>query len=390
MKLVATLVAAATLALPAAWAKAPKPVLGIDWNDRTGARLAWFDPSTLKLAPGHKVLLAGHALPWSYSPDRSKLVLAGDDASLRFVDTKRMRLIGDLRLGLATTVRYVHWVRSDRVLVLGESKEDESVVVVVDAARRTVVRTLPLDARAPAGAVGFSGGLAVLLADVLGRTPPALAVVDGQGAVRTTSLDGISASRAGFAVDTSASRAFVIDGDLSAAEIRLGSLAVSYHRSSTRSLAKFFPGPARVARWLGGGILAVSGADYQGEPATPVGLSLIDTRTWTWRTIDPSVASFEVGSGIVVGTGSAFEAGPKHYSAYGVDGSPRYSVDVPDGQSLVVQGRYAYVCRGRGLMRVLDARTGSVLRRYRGTTLPICATLLYGRSSSGTLAVAPV
>jgi hypothetical protein len=41
-------------------------------------------------------------------------------------------------------------------------------------------------------------------------------------------------------------------------------------------------------------------------------------------------------------------------------------------------------------MRVLDARTGSLLRRYKRATLPICAPLLYGQSSAGTSSLAPV
>jgi hypothetical protein len=104
VKRVAVLGVAATLALPAAWAKGPQPVLGIDWNDRTGTRLARIDPSTLALKPGRKVLLGGHSLPWSFAPDRSKLVLAGDGSTLRFVDTRKMRVLGDLRLGLAGIV----------------------------------------------------------------------------------------------------------------------------------------------------------------------------------------------------------------------------------------------------------------------------------------------
>jgi hypothetical protein len=106
-------------------------------------------------------------------------------------------------------------------------------------------------------------------------------------------------------------------------------------------LAKFVPGRARVARWLGNGMVAFSGADHQGEPATPAGLFPVDTRTWPWRMVDPNVASFEVGSRVVVGT------------------------DNP-------------------LLRVLDVRTGAVLRRYTTSTLPLCATLLYGQSSRGT------
>jgi hypothetical protein len=402
MKLAAVLAVAATLGLPAAAARGPQPVLGIDWNDRTGTRLARIDPETLAIQPGRKVLLAGHTAPWAFSPDRTRLVFGGDGVSLRFVDASRMRILGDLRLGLAGVVDYVDWARADRLLVLVRADADDSTVVVVDAARRRVIRTIPIEERSTLGAAAFAGGLVLLLGDTRGHDPAAVAVVDAQGALRTVTIDQISAGyteygdgrtevrRPGLAVDAAAHRAFVVDANFSVAQIDLDSLTVAYHRQTTRSLTKFVVGPARVVRWLGNGMLAVAGADYQGEPVTPTGLRLIDTRTWTWRVVDANVASFEVGRGVLAGTDKPFDGEPRHYSVYGSDGSFRYGVDVPALQSLVVQGAYAYVCRGRGLRRVLDARTGAVLRRYRSSTLPLCATLLYGQSSAGTSGLAPV
>jgi hypothetical protein len=373
MKLAAVLAVAATFAIPAAAAKAPHVVLGIDWNDRTGTRLAHVDPRTLAIQPGRKVLLAGHTSPWAFSPDRTKLALGGDGATLRFVDAHKMRVLGDLRLGAAGLVDYLDWARADRLLVLVRGESGDSTVVLVDAARRRVIRTISIE-RSAFGAAAFPGGLVLLLGDSAGRGPAEVAVVDAQGALRTVTVDQISAGytdygdghvevrRPGLAVDAAAHRAFVVDADFSVAELDLDGFAVAYHRQSARSLAKFLPGPSRVARWLGNGVLAVAGANYQGD-ATPVGLHLIDTRTWTWRVVDSKVASFEVGRGVLAGTDKPFDAEPRHYSVYGTDGSFRYGVDVPALQSLAVQGPYAYVCRGRGLMRVLDAGTGAVLHR---------------------------
>src|SRR6266540_939905 len=381
MKLAVVLAVEATLVLPAAAAKAPPAVLGIDWNDRTGTRLAGIDPTTLAIQPCRKVLLAGHTSPWAFSPDRTKLAFGGDGPTLRLVD-------------------YLDWARSDRLLALVRSEAGDATVVLVDAARRRVIRTIPI-ARALFGAAAYPGGLALLLGDPAGHAPAEVDVVDGQGALRTIALDQIAAGyidygggraevrRPGLAVDAAAHSAFVVDANFSVAEVDLDDLAVAYHRESTRSLAKFLPGPARVARWLGNGVLAVAGANYYGD-AKPVGLHLIDTRTWTWRTVDANAFSFEVGRGVVATNSDPLGVGPRHYSVYGFDGALRYGVDVAAQQSLVVQGAYAYVCRGRGLMRVLDARTGAVLHRYRSSTLPLCATLLYGQSSAGTSALLPV
>jgi len=400
MKLAVVLAVAATLVLPAAAAKAPRAVLGIDWNDRTGTRLARIDPATLAIQPGRKVLLAGHTSPWAFSPDRTKLAFGGDGATLRFVDARKMRVLGDLRLGAAGLVDYLDWARSDRLLALVRGEAGDATVVLVDAARRRVIRMIPI-ARSLFGAAAYPGGLALLLVDPAGHAPAEVDVVDAQGALRTIALDQIAAGyidygggrvevrRPGLAVDAVAHRAFVVDANFSVADVDLDDLAVAYHRESTRSLAKFLPGPARVARWLGNGMLAVAGANYYGD-AKPVGLHLVDTRTWTWRTVDANAFSFEVGRGVVATNSDPFGVGPRHYPVYGFDGALRYGVDVAAQQSLVVQGAYAYVCRGRGLMRVLDARTGSVLHRYRSSTLPLCATLLYGQSSPGTSALLPV
>src|SRR6266511_3918488 len=136
MKLAVVLAVAATLVLPAAAAKAPPAVLGIDWNDRTGTRLARIDPTTLAIQPGRKVLLAGHTSPWAFSPDRTKLAFGGDGPTLRFVDARKMRVLGDLRLGAAGLVDYLDWARSDRLLALVRSEAGDATVVLVDAARR--------------------------------------------------------------------------------------------------------------------------------------------------------------------------------------------------------------------------------------------------------------
>jgi hypothetical protein len=82
-------------------------------------------------------------------------------------------------------------------------------------------------------------------------------------------------------------------------------MAVSYHELDRPSLlerlfrwltpnadGKVTEGPVREARWLGEGMIAVSGTDYSivtagGEErvdATPSGLELIETRSWTSRT----------------------------------------------------------------------------------------------------------
>jgi len=402
MKMAAAFVIAASLTLPAAWANGEKPVLGIEWNPTVGARLTWVDPGTLALRPGSRVYLAGHTSPWSFSPDRTKLALAGDGATLRFVDVRKLRVLKDISLARAANTRYLDWARADRLLALVQGPTNDSFVVVVDASRRRVLSTISLGERPIYGAARFSGGLAFLLGTggvdeegtiVGGHDPATLGVVDASGTLRTIALDGVFAGftkfgdgpaelrRPGFTVDPAADRAFVVEADFSVTATDLNTLRFSYHRQIARSLAKYPYGPALVARWLGKGVLAVAGANS----GTPFGLRLIDTRNWSTRVVDANIASFDVGRQVLVGTDNPLGYEPHHYSVYGVDGSPRYGLDVAADQSLVVQGSYAYVCRGRGLMRVLDASTGAMLHRFRDPNLPICTTLLYGQSSDGNI-----
>ena len=95
----------------------------------------------------------------------------------------------------------------------------------------------------------------------------------------------------GFAVDP-AGTAFVIGADLRVAAVDLATMRVTYH-GPTRVPAKALNGTTRIAAWLGGGRIAVSGIDYASSgtgrdlkvTTTPFGLHLLDTSTWTYRTL---------------------------------------------------------------------------------------------------------
>jgi hypothetical protein len=385
---------AALACLPAASANGPRPVLGIYGNSTAKARLAWFDPSTLAKLPGRQVALAGHTWPWAFSPDRARLVLAGsDDAKqLRFVSARTMRVLGQVPLRYAGDVRYVRWVGSDRVLALVQGYFD-GTILVVDGARRRIVRASKLEDRVAYDVARYADGFAVLLGKANGVSPAAVAVVDADGNVRVVEVPGISVGtnqpgdaafetrRPGFAVDPAGGRAFIVDADFSIAEVKLDTLTIAYHGRSTRSLAKNVNGPTRQAHWLGNGMLAVAGVDYHGdEKGTAVGLRLIETRDWSRRMIAANVASFQAVDGMLVGTGPWVD-GPRHYDVYGFDGAFRYGVDVARYQSLFVQGPYTYTCSNAGAQRVIDGTSGATLREF-SSALPACASLLYLQSSS--------
>jgi hypothetical protein len=386
-RLAVLLALGSTLVLPAA-AAGPAPVLGVERVFGVD-RLAWFDPATLTTLPGRKVTLGQYNGPWAFSADRSRLAIAGQDvARLRLVNTRAMRVLGDVTLRGGGYVENVSWMSATRVLAVVQPAADDAVAVVVNPTEKRVVRRTRLPGM-PYGGASFGGGIVLLLAPQDGFGPAVIAVVDADGRLRTVTLDRISVGglqhqetssferrQPGLAVDPLGRRAFVVGADFAVAQVDLDSLALAYH-GSVRSLSKNVNGPVRFARWLGGGVLAVSGIDYQGdEVGNAVGLRLIDTRDWSGRTVDPGVASFSLGDGLLVGTGPWGDA-PRRYGVYDFNGTFRYSVETEGDQTFFLAGQYGYVCGG-GQARVVAAATGAALPQTSGQ----CPWLLYGQSSS--------
>jgi hypothetical protein len=115
----------------------------------------------------------------------------------------------------------------------------------------------------------------------------------------------------------------------------------------------------RTARWLGGGLIAVTGADVDRRQSKPAGLQLVDTRTWHARTIDADASAVVLGDDVLLATG-----GTRGVTAYGLDGRRRFRLF--DGEQAwvdrVFDGR-AYVGisgpRGpQGGLRIVDLTAG--------------------------------
>jgi hypothetical protein len=383
---------AAVLALPSAHAAtAPKPVLGLDGRDSAG-RLAWYNPATLARVPGRTLSVGRHTGAWALSPNGSMLAIADFEyPSIRFVSLGRMRSPGAVLLPWSGDgwVTGITWPRPDRVLV-AVSEREGGFVAVLDPQKRKELRRVKLPVIRNTAAV--DGGVALLVGPPDVFAPATVAVVDADGAVRTTVVDRISVGsiehagdprtfssdvrEPGFALDRAGGRAFVVSPDFTVAEVNLATLGIAYHSPSTRTLAKNITGPSRQAAWLGNGLLAVAGVDYKGtHDGEPVGLRLVDTRTWTTRLVDSAVPWFGVGDGVLVAEDKV----------YGFDGSLRYRVALGSGQWLSVQGKYGYVCgsaRGSPLRRVLQLDSGATLKRVTSVSAPSCPRLLYGRAST--------
>jgi hypothetical protein len=390
-----------------------RPLLGIVGGE-TVAQLARVDAVTLRPLPG-RVPLANHRSGWSFSPDHRTVALGDDNesctsgrTSVRFVDFAAMRTLGDVPLVRNGPVTATFWPDSSHVLALVDVGDcivtNRSVVAAIDATSRRVLRTT--DLRGDVVATEHAPGRLVLLLAPRGRIGAArLAVVDARGKVRQTALRGIRAGQTpggtarpvsnivqpGLAVDPTRGRAFVVPAGDRLAEIDLGSLRVAYRdlseqRSAFARLrdwldpparAKGANGPIREAVWLGGGTLAVTGIDETMSSTSSgslrmssvaAGLRLVDTRRWTYRSLDGGVSRAVLAGGLLLATGSSYRDDGNGGTvtgagliAYSVGGVKRYSLF--SGRSVLyaaAAGHEYLTVEGSGSSRSLafDARTG--------------------------------
>jgi hypothetical protein len=358
--------------------------------------LVRLDPATLRPLRGRRVPLLSDTWAWSFAPDRSRLALATDSRGpkLRLVDLRRMRVIGDARLARRGSAWATAWVSPRRILAVVLTRAgDDTIVAGVDAASRRVVWRRTLGGSLQAGE-RFRRSLLLVLGpgDRVGASRFVRVTPDGRlhsaslPEVRSgsetveTELDGASAleSRPGLAVDRSAGRAFVVQAEGPVAEVELRTLQVRSHVLSPggRSPAGVAAG-TRDALWLGNGLLAVTGLDTnlaagdvksRGRTwTTPAGLTLIDTRRWSVRTIDDRATDADrvgdtlVASSFVWSGGRTSGSGITAYSVAGRRRFHRYG-DAPMGVQPL--GRRLLVAGPRRIA-LIDARTGRELRRFR-------------------------
>jgi hypothetical protein len=249
-------------------------------------------------------------------------------------------------------------------------------LLVIDAARGRVATRRPLGGTV-VRAGRTSRELVLLLAPARDMGPARLAVVDGRGGVRYLEIGRIVAGQRlvdrarfagqlsvpGLAVDPKGRHAFIVARGL-VADLDLARLSVSYHELSRRTSllgrlrdwldpaaqAKELSGPVLSAYWLGGGVLAVAGADETGRRVRPAGLSLVDTRSWSVRTIDRAATEVRVAGDVLLATGE------NGLAAYALDGDERFRLF--DGRKAWVEQVYdgrAYVMTLR-----LDGRANSL------------------------------
>ena len=389
---------AAAFALTAVAAAAPAPsgsLLAIATGDSPA--LVWVDAASLTPLPGPTAPLPPSAGGGLLSPDRSSYVFGSNgEPTLTFFDLERMQLTATLTTGRAGSAYPIAWPDERRLFVEGwRCCPAPAEIVVVDPVAGSVVARVPLNGGGYSTAP-TADGIVVLLYPKTGIKPVRVVKIDREGGSRSVTVSRIKAGtkwrgkgydrfatirQPGFAVDRAGHMAYIVDPGGVVAEVDLATLNVSYHSRATRRLAraaKQINGPMLSARWLGDGRIAVSGTNAKlrktasgwQQTWTPVGVALLDTRTWTSRMLDAAAGSFSTSSDAVL------VAGNGALSAYELDGALRYKIAIPAGSAYVsVFGDYAYAWT-TDKVTLVDVHSGNVV-----ATLPKPALYLVAADS---------
>ncbi len=400
------------------------PPIGLVWNlAGPGPVLARLDPETLE--PTEPRLAIGRSVStWSYDPTRRWLAVSSGP-ELRFVDTDRLRVVGQVRLEKKwTRVSFLAWLYPDRFVAV-YARPRGAEVGWVDPVSHQVLERRHLDAMP--WKVASGGGTAVALLPpprtVIGGARLAIARRDGRLHIVSVTRIQIGWEQAddrdrgifhrvspGLAVSSAGERAYLVGGAGVVAEVDLHSLAVSYHSpQSLRSLpsrigswlvpaaqAKGLEGPDLRAQWLGNGIVAVAGTRShllrRGQIIEPVGLRLVDTRRWTLRTLENRATGFALAGDTLLAFGvrSEWSNGTlalegMGISAFGPDGSTRFKTLPNEPFSYVQVGQNrAYAWRlGPGpswRVVVVDVANGTVEQEL---TLTHPTRLILGDPTNG-------
>jgi hypothetical protein len=344
---------------------------------------------------------------WSYSPDRSQLVL-GDSVisgTLVLVDTRKMRRIAIVDTGGGNAqISATFWPNEHLYVVrTGLTRREDggfdrqpAALVALDPGTRAVTGSRSLDGWVY-GWAHADGVLVLLLGPQSGIGPARLAVVGADGSVRTVGLDGVSVgtdafdeskpvaiqhyARPGLAVAPDGSEAFVASpSGIVAVDLR--TLAPSYHglvRGNRRLLKGAPDGTTRTVQWVQPGVLAVSGredhstVDAEGRVSMemrPLGVELVSTKDWTAKMVDRGGQGVSIGADAMLVTPWRWDSKRQQLlgngaTIYGLDGTKRGHVLGKRQVYGMVIGRRAFVTGDNSSYSIISTKTGKILRTVR-------------------------
>lgn len=359
--------------VPAAGAKGPQPMYGLEWRLGGGVTFQRYDARSLKPLAGLRLDLGAATNPLALSPDRQRLAAAGD-GFVRFADLHTGRLSPKLYIAERALPSRTLWVRPNIVVVAGADE-----IIVIDPRVPKVISRVDtkLDLIGSVrwlGSANVPARLVLLLApqDAVGRL--SIGIVDTQGRLRTAPVElrggartiqdsdgnfaGVHQETPGLALDPSGRRA-IVAGTGAVAVVELDRLDSSTHALQVRTTQKMLEGWSRSVHWLDAAHVAAYGSDYASDRATAVPVQIVDVGAWTARALDVS-ASY------AVRYGSLLIAVGNRLSAIDPSGDVRFTALENRSAGLVVAGQAFVYAETTGSGRsyvVLDPADGHVVAR---------------------------
>ena len=348
--LLVSLPGSSTDAASAVSAASPPPLLGM-----VGLKLVALDPATLRPLASPRPLVIGRLHPRLrpvLSPDGRQVAIPGV-RGLSIVDRVRLRLlpkvVGDEYREATGEADYTIWTSDRKTFVFlceGCSKLGLAL---------HFFGPYPLPSDADIGTdswVRTPDGLAVLVGDPAGGYSFWLYSPEEGRQRKLPFVGGVAA------VDARRHRMFVVSSAGRVAVVNLKTLAIS-----TRTVA-LPPGVSQdggySVAWAGGGQLAFWGRS---------GLSVIDTRDWSARLIDPQAREVRVGANALLTWNGETATGVTVYAA---DGTLRFrALEGRRVSKVGVTARYAYVdASGRFSIDLHTGRTRGALASHATPILP--------------------
>ncbi len=284
----------------------------------------------------------------------------------------------------------IAWVAPRTVIAV----YDDTFVVGIDpvslhALWRKSLPTIPSD-----DLVRSASGLVFIFPPLDGSVgPTTLTTLNQNGRMRSVVLtkvqtgaqedasgsSNLTGSQGSLTVDPASNTAYVYAVGDPVAQVDLGSLTVGYHTLPKRTLASTqygITGPEPLIVWLGSGLIAITGrsgstaTDSQGiqHPVeTPAGLSILNTGTWTTRSVDQTSSAVIQTGGLLLAYSQLFGYSGRitftgdGLSAYGLDGTSKYHLFGQDPISDVQAANgLAYI--GGNVVNVITVASGKTVK----------------------------